>query len=247
MMHLSRNSTKVFQVKRLDKKATVIPFDGGFSVELNDKKIKTPAGADLKVPTQFLAAAIATEYLKGEEKTASKVQPVQPLLRLCYTAIDRLPKARPDVINLMLSYAATDLLCYRIKEPETLRHRQHKIWQPLLDWATKTHDVLLTVTTEISPIKQPASSLTSLRNHLESLNNFHLITLSFVTTSTGSLIIALALLANRIDATEAFDISEVDATFQIERWCEDKETHIRRNALRQDLKIAKHFLDLLVA
>jgi chaperone required for assembly of F1-ATPase len=59
------------------------------------------------------------------------------------------------------------------------------------------------------------------------------------------LVIALALLEGRLDAEGAFEVSQIDETFQIEAWGEDAEAARRRAALAADIAAAARFLDLL--
>jgi chaperone required for assembly of F1-ATPase len=66
-----------------------------------------------------------------------------------------------------------------------------------------------------------------------------------VTTASGSLIVALALLAREIDADAAFAAAQLDETFQIERWGEDYEAADRRAALKADIATAARFAALL--
>ena len=63
----------------------------------------------------------------------------------------------------------------------------------------------------------------------------------------GSLVIALALLAGRVDAGEAFAASQLDESFQIEAWGEDAEQASRRAALAADIEAAARFASLLGA
>ncbi|MNU11162.1 hypothetical protein D3C72_2588010 [compost metagenome] len=58
---------------------------------------------------------------------------------------------------------------------------------------------------------------------------------------------ALALVEGRIDAEEAFAVSQLDETFQIEAWGEDPEATRRRAALRMDIAACRRFVDLLRA
>ena len=65
------------------------------------------------------------------------------------------------------------------------------------------------------------------------------------TSVDGTRKLALALADGRIDPATAFDAAELDTTWQIEKWGEDKEASDRRAVVRADLELAKQFLDLL--
>ena len=168
-----------------------------------------------------------------------------PLTRLAATAKDRVGAGRRGVIDVALKFAETDLLCYRAEAPQELAVSQQMRWQPLLDWAADTLGARLLVTAGVSPVAQPQAALHALGASVDALDDMELSVLSTVTAATGSLIIALALVEGRIGADEAFDISQVDESFQISRWGEDAEAEDRRRRLRADIRAAADFLGLL--
>ncbi len=126
-----------------------------------------------------------------------------------------------------------------------LVERQQRLWQPLLDWLALRHDAPLAVHAGVIHKPQPPPSIAALSRHLGSLSPFDLAGLAAVTQLAGSLVIALALHEGRISAEEAFDLAELDASFQIERWGEDAEAAARRQGLRQELHDIRRFLQLL--
>ena len=90
------------------------------------------------------------------------------------TAVEHVKGERPAVIDHVLKYAGTDLLCYRAEEPSELRDRQHDAWQPLLDWAAETFGAHLVVTAGVVPVEQPlpgptGSTMKQIDKKLESL------------------------------------------------------------------------------
>ena len=196
------------------------------------------------LPNRSFAEAIAAEWAAQGEQ----LQPAAlPLTQLANTAIDRIAPDPSSVMWELLSYAGTDLLCYRAEEPASLVDRQQKLWQPLLDWLALRHDAPLSVYAGVIARPQPDASLGSLRRHLGGLSPFALASLSAAVQTLGSLVIALALHEGRIDADEAFELAELDATFQIERWGEDAEAAARRQRLRQELREIHHFMQLAAA
>src|SRR5438132_818207 len=66
-----------------------------------------------------------------------------------------------------------------------------------------------------------------------------------LTTTSGSLVIALAVLEGELDAEGAFGASQLDESFQIEQWGEDYEAAERRAALKADIGAAARFVALL--
>jgi chaperone required for assembly of F1-ATPase len=227
--------------RRAYEHVTVAPVDGGFAVRLDDKPLKTPGGRPVVVPWQGLAEAIAGEWrAQGPKPNMTGLA----MTRIAATALDRLPSRRAGVVDELLAYAETELVCHRAEAPPELVARQQATWQPLLDWVAQQFDAPLTATAGILPKPQPEASLKALRRRLEALDNFSLAGLSVAVASSGSLVIGLALLERRLDAVLAFEASELDATYQIERWGEDSVASQRRAELRKELTIAERYIGL---
>jgi chaperone required for assembly of F1-ATPase len=231
-------------MKRLYKTARAQAVDGGYGVMLDAKRLLSPAKLPLVIPSLSLASAIADEWqAQGDELRPHAM----PLMRLASTAIDLVAKRHHDVVAEIAAYAGTDLLCYRADQPPELAARQHAVWQPLLDWATLRYDAPLTVTAGIVPVTQPPTTLRALAVAVAAYEPMRLVALHALTTATGSLIIALALLEGELDADAAFAAAQLDENFQIERWGEDYEAADRRAALKADIATAWRFAALLDA
>jgi chaperone required for assembly of F1-ATPase len=224
-----------FNVKRFYKQAEFIEVRGGFGVALDQRPMKTPAKFPLVVPAIGLAKAIAEEW-NGQGGVLS--QESMRVTRLACTAIDRVPSHRVALLDELAAYGETDLVCYRAGEPQVLVERQAAAWDPLIAWVAKTHDAALNVTTGIRPIGQPEQSIARLRAAADALDPFRLAALHLATNASGSLVLALALLAERLDAHAAFETSQIDENFQIEQWGEDAEFERQRAARRAELEAA---------
>lgn len=229
-------------MKRFYKEAGVAAVDGGYEVRLDGRSLRSPAKSPLILPTQPLADAIAAEW----QEQGEQVQPdSMVLMQLAATAVDVVAVKRPDIVIGVAKYAETDLLCYRAEHPDILVERQNRHWQPLLDWATHRFDAPLHVATGLMPRPQPEDALHALFRAVDAYGPWHLSALQSATASCGSLIVALALMEGRLPAEEAFDVSQLDETFQIETWGEDAEATRRRAGLRRDIGAAGRFAALL--
>jgi len=229
-------------LKRVYKKVAVEAVDGGYRVTLDGKALLTPARAPLVLPRQMLIAAIAAEW----DSQIENIRPdSMPVMQLVSTAIDRVNPQRDRVAAGIADYATTDLVCYRAEMPAELVTRQHKIWQPLVDWVRREFDAPLAVTAGVMPRPQPNEALQALRRAIDGLDDLELTALHALTTSCGSLVIALALHGGLIDADQAWAASQLDETFQIEKWGEDTEAAKRRQALLNDIRNTARFLELL--
>ena len=219
----------------------VAPLGDGFTVTLDGRTVRTPAGRELTLPTEALARAVAGEWKAQEEN----VRPhTMPMMQLANAAIDRVAPHRQEIIEQTVAYARTDLLCYRADSPPELTDRQAASWQPLLDWAAETYRARLKVTCGVTPADQPEAALDALRAAVEALDDIELTALAGVTGASGSLIVALALAAGRIDADAAHAVSQLDESYQVEKWGEDADAQARRRRLHADIRAAAAFLAL---
>jgi chaperone required for assembly of F1-ATPase len=227
-------------VKRFFQRASAEPVAGGHGVLLDGRPLRTPGKSPLRLPSARLAAAVAAEW-QGQGETI--VPAAMPLTRLASTAIDRMPALRQAAIDEAAAYAGTELLCYRASGPLELVQRQQRGWQPLLDWLAATQGIRLTVTTGLVPVDQPEDALAGVRAAIERLDDWTLVGVHAATTTSGSIIIALALLAQRIDAGEAFALSLLDELFEIERWGQEVESARRQRLVERDLAAAALWLE----
>jgi chaperone required for assembly of F1-ATPase len=231
-------------MKRFYRDVTVTRAADAFGVALDGKELRSPAKRALTLPTRALAEALAAEWAaQGEEIRPDTMK----LMALVSTARDLVAEKPAAIADEAARYAATDLLCYRAEHPQNLVGRENLLWQPLIDWAANRFDAPLLVTAGIVPIDQPAGSLKALRLALDGLDPFTLAAIADLTSSCGSLILALALWDGRLDAAGAFEAAVLDENFQNESWGEDAEAMVRRHRLEADIQAGARFLALLRA
>ena len=94
--------------KRFYDKVAIGQEDGAFTVLLAGRPVRTPQGVVLRLPTAALAAAIANEW--GGQGDILRPE-TMPLTRLAATATDRVAVLRQTVVDAVVDYAGTDLLC----------------------------------------------------------------------------------------------------------------------------------------
>jgi chaperone required for assembly of F1-ATPase len=231
-------------VRRFYRQVAVACLPEGYVVRLDDRVLRSPAGNAFAMPNAALAEAIAGEWRVQGDKIAPATM---PLMQLAATAIDRIAPVSAETVAAIVGYAETDLLCYRAAEPAALVERQQRLWQPILDWAGIYLDAPFIVTTGIMHRPQPAAVGVAVRAALAELEPLRLAALAAIAGTVGSAVLAIAVHAGRIDAETAFVLSQLDESFQIERWGEDAETAGRRAQLRAELLDAARFLALLKA
>ena len=230
-----------WKAKRFWKTATAEPCEGGFTVRLDGRAVKTPAKAAFVVPTLALAEAAAREWDAQEGAVKPETMPVT---RAANSAIDKLGQQRDEVVGLLAAYGASDLLCYRATGPEGLIARQAAGWDPWLGWSATDLGAPLHVTAGIVPIAQPAESLIRLRAVVDAFDPFRLAAFHDMVAITGSLILALAVTRGRLSAAEAFDLSRIDESWQAEFWGVDEDAAALEVGKRQALLEAERFYAL---
>ena len=227
--------------KRYYDRVAIGQEDGTFTVLLAGRPVRTPHGVVLRVPTAALAAAIANEWAAQSDILRPETM---PLTRLAAMASERIGPMREGVVDAVLDYAGTDLLCYRADAPQDLVVREDRTWQPLLDWAADEWGARLAVARGILPLRQPAHAIAALRRAVEQVSDLELTALSCLVQASGSLVVGLAVLDGRIDADTAFATALLDEEYQAERWGIDAEAERRRRDIAEDIRAAASFLAL---
>ena len=229
-------------MKRFYKSADATAADGGWSVTLDGRPIRTPAMQLLLVPTEPLARAIAEEWgAQGDE-----VKPAtMPLTGLSNAAIDRVGTERAAFIDSLAAYADGDALAYRAEHPEDLVQRQAATWNPILDWAERRFGIEFELVRGVMHRPQPAETVARLRGALEALDDFALTAMQPLVTISGSLVVALALLEDAIDEDAAWSAGQLDELYQAEKWGEDALAAKSRTHRREAFAAANRLLTLL--
>lgn len=158
-----------------------------------------------------------------------------------------IPVNRAAVVDDLAKYANSDLLCYRADAPAELVRRQTEAWDKWLGWATEQYWAKLVVVTGVTHGPQPVDALERLRDAVAERDNETLVALHVAVTITGSLILGLALTERALTAIEAFDVSQVDETFQAELWGRDAEAEAVRARRLGELEAAERLLHLIAA
>jgi len=209
--------------KRFWKTARAVACDGGFTVLLDARSVKTPAKADLTVPTMALAEAIALEWdAQGEFLDPGSM----PVTRGANAAIDKVSIQRAEVIALLADYGDSDLLCYRAAGPEELIAKQAAGWDPMLEWAAQTLDAQLQVGQGVMHVAQDPKALDRLTAQVAAFDDFALAAAHDLISLSGSLVLALAVTSAALAPEDAWVLSRIDEDWQIAQWGVDDEAEV---------------------
>lgn len=229
-------------MKRFWKMAEIVEEDGGWTIRIDGKLLRTPLREKLLVPTQVLAQSIADEWNRVEER----IDPGSiPLTGLANAAIDRIRPDPQSFAAALAQYAETDLTYYRADRPRELVERQAQSWDVLLAWARRRFDVDFRTTSGIIHIAQPEATLVRLAHAVLALDEFRLAGLSSLVTIGGSLVAALAVLEGEITPEHGWDAVALDERWQVQQWGSDPEAEQRLENNCRDFLAAAQFLELL--
>jgi len=204
------------------------PCDGGYTVRLDARPVRTPAKSPVVLPTLAMAQAIAAEW----DAQTGKVNPAtMPCTRAANSAIDKITPQLDEVVGLLAAYGETDLLCYRATGPEALIQRQ-AAWDALLDWSATALSAPLAATSGVMHIAQPEASLAALKSQVAALTPFQLAAFHDLVAISGSLILALAVTHRHLALDAAWGLSRIDETWQAELWGADEDA-AAQEALRR--------------
>lgn len=231
--------------KRFYTAASVAPGEAGHVVMLDDKAARTPARALLELPTARAAQLVADEFSAQQET----IDPVtMPVMRLTNTAIDGVAREADAVLEDILRFASSDLLCYRADAPEKLVARQNEAWDGVLDWARDALGARLNLAEGIVHVEQPREAIAALGLYLARRREpFRLAALHLMTSLTGSALLALAVEAGERSVDDAWTAAHVDEDWQAEHWGHDAEAMARRAHRRRDMLAAARLLETLDA
>jgi len=219
--------------KRFYKSVTVEGSGADWQILLDGMQLRTPGKIKLSVGTKSLAEMIAGEW---EAQTETINPSLMPVTRLLNVAVEQTPDRREDLIAEARRYAETDLICYRAPQPRILRERQSAAWDKWQAWGAE-QGLALQMTESLQAIKQPEQSLTEVERFAASLDDLHLTLFVHLVAVFGSVVLAMAVMQGELTAVRAFDISRVDAVYQIELWGEDEEQAKFTAALHEETSV----------
>lgn len=231
-------------MRRFYRHVEVAEAEDGVALLLDGKPVKTPAGHRLCAPSRVVAEAAAEEW---EVQREDIVPAEMPVTRFVNSVIDGVRMRQCDVAEAIVSYGATDLLCYRTPSAEDaeLASAQRRLWDPPLDWIAEAERIRLAVTEGLQPAKQNADAIARLRALVGEFDAWRLAGVHTAATVTGSAVLALALDREAFSPERIWRAATLEESHQIARWGDDAETAKRRDALRRELEEAAAWLTLL--
>jgi chaperone required for assembly of F1-ATPase len=232
----SARSNAVELPKRFYETVSVETEDGVYAIRLDGRSVRTPSRRVLVAPSRRIAEIIAAEW-RGQ---GERIDPAtMPATRLANTVIDGIADDPLPVRDDAARFAETDLLFYRADAPERLVERQRLSWDPIVAWAERLAGGRFVLGQGVMHVAQPPATLEGVRRVLSSETNpFRIAALHQMTTLTGSVLIALAVMHGHLDVDQAWVAAHVDEDWNIEQWGADEEAEARRARRFADMRAA---------
>ena len=208
-------------IKKVFWKSVTVQKDGfDYVIYLDNHLLKTPKKSLIKLPNQKLADLVAKEWVEQINEIDYNIMPVN---RLANAAIDKVGNNVDEVITLLGEYAGTDLLCYRVEEPNELIDQQILYWDPYIKWAEEKFGIKLNVTNGIVPIEQPVETMHLLISKMKNMSVLKLTVFHELVTISGSYILGLAAVKNAMPSENIWNAAILDENWQSSAWGEDQE------------------------
>ncbi len=186
----------------------------GFPLLLDGKQVMTPARKALVAPGRELADAIAQEW----EAQVEVIDPfAMPLTRLANVVIDGVAVKPEPVVEEIVQYLGSDLVCYRADTPPGLVERQKAEWDPVLAWVRDKLGARFILIEGVVFAAQPQEAVAAASASIPT-NPWRLGAVASIMTLTGSALIALAVNAGAFDAAAAWKAAHVDEDYQMSQW-----------------------------
>ncbi|WP_298953855.1 ATP12 family protein [uncultured Methylobacterium sp.] len=228
--------------KRFYEQAGVAEEAGGWRLVLDGRGANTPGRRPLRVAQAALAEALAAEW----QAQVAVIDPTRmPLTRLVNSALDGVAERCAEVVDDLVAYAGSDLLVYRAGDPARLVAEQSAAWDPVLDWARDALGARFILSEGVMHVSQPEGTIAALRRAIEAVESpTRLAALHAMTTLSGSVLLALAVVHGAATPQEAWAAAHVDETFQAGIWGRDAEAEARLAARRTEFEAAARVASL---
>lgn len=210
-------------------------------MQLDGRSVRLPGKTVLCVSSRALGEALVAEWQAAGQTADGYFTPDDlPLTGIAGSMLERIPQARDGVVESLLAYANSDLICYRDGAGGKLAQRQAALWDPWLLWLGKTHGITFQTTLGVMPIRQSAQALQALRAVMDGMTDAQLAVLGVAVPALGSLVLGLALLGGA-GVEDLVACATVDEREQMAVWGQDTEVTDRIARMQMELETSARF------
>ncbi len=148
---------------------------------------------------------------------------------------------RAEIIDRLVNFALNDVLLFWSTDKEVKKEQQEK-WLPILKWVDDTLNTRFKQTTSLETDTSGKTAATELKKYLDNLSDKELTSFYVAALNMRSVLLAVAMIKGRINATEAFELSELEELYQARKWGSEPVAEARRNSIKDSLISAEKYL-----
>ena len=193
------------------KKIGLLEENNKIYLTFNGNKFKTKYKKNIIIPNTYIKKLILDE-LSEKINHNIKISMINILLKYSSNTVD----TKKFIIPELLKYLETDLLFYRVNSPVSLANKQKTIWDNALNEFNDIFNTSWTTTSNLNPIKQNHENITIVENYLVSLDDFTLFIMFELIKISGSCILTILVVLNKIELEQLWQTIYIDELFNNE-------------------------------
>ena len=227
--------------KKFWKDVLIKPIEDGYGIYLDERQVMTPAKQPLIVAYYQLAEKIKQEW----ESQGDEINPkAMPIFCLMNTIIDRSQEHREELQDTLLSYAKSDLLCYREDGQQELSRIEEQKWTPILNWISDCFGYRPHITKGLMAIEQPDHLLQAIQEENQKLDNYKLSLLVEITGLLSSYYLAYATYKSYLSPDEIWSLAHIAEDWNQQKWGIDAEAEALLTNKKEAFLIAADLISL---
>lgn len=150
-------------------------------------------------------------------------------------------KNKEAIVDRFVNFAPNDVLLFWSTD-EKVQKEQEKLWTPIIAWANQAVNVGFKKTSTLEVQKENINSSSKLKDYLCSLSDKELSAFYVAALNMRSVLLALALVKGKINAEEAFSLSELEELYQANKWGSEPVAEARRASIKKTLSDIEQYL-----
>ena len=193
------------------KKIGLLEENNKIYLTFNGNKAKAKNKKNIIIPNAYIKKLILDE-LSEKNNHNIKISMINILLKYSGNTED----TKKFIIPELLKYLETDLLFYRVNSPVSLANKQKTIWDNALNEFNGIFNTIWKTTSNLNPIKQNLENIKIVEDYLVSLDNFILFRMFELIKISGSCILTILVVLNKIELEQLWQTIYVDELFNNE-------------------------------
>ena len=193
------------------KKIGLLEEDNKIYLTFNGNKFKAKNKKNITIPNPYIKKLILDE-LSEKNNHNIKISMINILLKYSANTED----TKKFIIPELLKYLETDLLFYRVNSPVSLANKQKTIWDKALKEFNDIFNTIWKTTSNLNPIKQNPENIKIVEDYLVSLDDFILFIMFELIKISGSCILTILVVLNKIELEQLWQTIYVDELFNNE-------------------------------